>query len=161
MEVEIKFTLNGRPVQIKVAPAMTTLSMLREKFDLTGGKLACGEGECGACTVKIDGRTINSCLSFAVDCNGREIQTIEGLGSVKGLEIMQQAFVEHGAIQCGYCMPGMIMQARYVVDQNAGSGYTMTRDDIARGLEGNVCRCSGYTKVVDAVAAVVLEEASA
>lgn len=160
MEVEIKFTLNGRVVQTKVPPAMTTLSMLREKFDLTGGKLACGEGECGACTVKIDGRTINSCLSFAVDCNGREIQTIEGLGSVKGLEIMQQAFVEHGAIQCGYCMPGMIMQARYVVDQNAGSGLTMTRDDIARGLEGNVCRCSGYTKVVDAVAAVVLEENS-
>ena len=159
MEVEIKFTLNGRTVQTKVPPSMTTLSMLREKFDLTGGKLACGEGECGACTVRIDGRTINSCLSFAVDCNGREIQTIEGLGSVTGLEIMQQAFVEHGAIQCGYCMPGMIMQARYVVDQNAGSGNTMTRDDIARGLEGNVCRCSGYTKVVDAVAAVVLEEA--
>ena len=160
MEVEIKFTLNGRTVQTKVPPSMTTLSMLREKFDLTGGKLACGEGECGACTVRIDGRTINSCLSFAVDCNGREIQTIEGLGSVTGLEIMQQAFVEHGAIQCGYCMPGMIMQARYVVDQNAGSGHTMTRDDIARGLEGNVCRCSGYTKVVDAVAAVVLEEAA-
>jgi len=158
MEVEIKFTLNGRSVQAKVPAGMTTLSMLREKFDLTGGKLACGEGECGACTVRIDNRTINSCLSFAVDCDGREVQTIEGLGSVAGLEIMQQAFVEHGAIQCGYCMPGMIMQARYVVDQNPGR--EMTRDDIARGLEGNVCRCSGYTKVVDAVAAVVLEEAS-
>lgn len=160
LEIEISFTLNGRPVQVKVPPAMTTLTMLREKFDLTGGKLACGEGECGACTVRIDNRTINSCLSFAVDCDGRDVQTIEGLGSVKGLEIMQQAFVDHGAIQCGYCMPGMIMQARYVVDQNAGSGHTMTRDDIARGLEGNVCRCSGYTKVLDAVAAVVLEEAS-
>jgi len=159
LEIDITFTLNGRTVQTKVPPGMTTLSMLREKFDLTGGKLACGEGECGACTVRIDGRTINSCLSFAVDCNGREIQTIEGLGSVAGLEIMQQAFVQHGAIQCGYCMPGMIMQARYVVDQS--DGREMTRDDIARGLEGNVCRCSGYTKVVDAVAAVVLEEASA
>ena len=158
MQVEIKFTLNGRPVQTKVSPAMTTLSMLRENFDLTGGKLACGEGECGACTVRIDGRTINSCLSFAVDCDGREIQTIEGLGSVNGLEIMQQAFVDYGAVQCGYCMPGMIMQARYVVDQS--DGREMTRDDIARGLEGNVCRCSGYTKVVDAVAAVVLQEAS-
>lgn len=158
MEIEIKFTLNGRSVQTKVPPAMTTLSMLREKFDLTGSKLACGEGECGACTVRIDGRTINSCLSFAVDCDGREIQTIEGLGSVKGLEIMQRAFVEHGAVQCGYCMPGMIMQARYLVDQNAGNGHTLTRDDIARGLEGNICRCSGYTKVVDAVAAVALEE---
>ena len=166
LEVEVKFTLNGRKVQTKVPPAMTTLSMLREKFDLTGGKLACGEGECGACTVRIDNRTINSCLSFAVDCEGRDIQTIEGLGSVAGLEIMQQAFVEYGAIQCGYCMPGMIMQARYVVDQHFESGnpdndHTLTRDDIARGLEGNVCRCSGYTKVVDAVAAVVLAEASA
>jgi len=165
LEIEIKFTLNGRAVQAKVPPVMTTLTMLREKFDLTGGKLACGEGECGACTVKIDDRTINSCLMFAVDCDGREIQTIEGLGAMGGLETMQQAFVEHGAIQCGYCMPGMIMQARYVVDQNtknAGndSAGRMTRDDIARGLEGNVCRCSGYTKVVDAVAAVVLEEAS-
>ena len=160
LEIEIKFTLNGRPVQVKVPPVMTTLNMLREKFDLTGSKLACGEGECGACTVKIDDRTINSCLMFAVDCDGREIQTIEGLGAVGGLEIMQQAFVEHGAVQCGYCMPGMIMQARYVVDQNSGSDNKLTRDDIARGLEGNVCRCSGYTKVVDAVAAVVLEEAS-
>ena len=160
LEIEIKFTLNGRPVQTRVAPTMTALTMLREKFDLTGSKLACGEGECGACTVKIDDRTINSCLMFAVDCDGRDIQTIEGLGSVNGLEIMQQAFVEHGAVQCGYCMPGMIMQARYVVDQNAGNDHNLTRDDIARGLEGNVCRCSGYTKVVDAVAAVVLQEAS-
>jgi carbon-monoxide dehydrogenase small subunit len=157
-EIEIKFTLNGRVVQVKVPPTMTTLAMLREKFDLTGGKLACGEGECGACTVKIDDRTINSCLMFAVDCDGREIQTIEGLGKVGGLETMQQAFVDYGAVQCGYCMPGMIMQARYVVDQNSGSDHTLTRDDIARGLEGNVCRCSGYTKVVDAVAAVALEE---
>ncbi|NOR41050.1 MAG: 2Fe-2S iron-sulfur cluster binding domain-containing protein [Gammaproteobacteria bacterium] len=160
LEIEIKFTLNGRVVLVKVPPTMTALSMLREKFDLTGGKLACGEGECGACTVKIDDRTINSCLMFAVDCDGREIQTIEGLGKVGGLETMQQAFVDYGAVQCGYCMPGMIMQARYVVDQNSGSDHTLTRDDIARGLEGNVCRCSGYTKVVDAVAAVVLEEAS-
>ncbi len=162
LEIEIGFTLNSRAVQVKVPPTMTTLTMLREKFDLTGGKLACGEGECGACTVRIDDRTINSCLMFAVDCDGRNIQTIEGLGGVNGLEIMQQAFVEHGAIQCGYCMPGMIMQARYVVDQNAGKddAAQLTRDDIARGLEGNVCRCSGYTKVVDAVAAVVLQEAT-
>lgn len=160
LEIEIDLTLNGRAVQVKVPPTMTTLTMLREKFGLTGSKLACGEGECGACTVKIDDQTINSCLMFAVDCDGRDIQTIEGLGSVAGLEIMQQAFVDYGAIQCGYCMPGMIMQARYVVDQNKDKNHKMTRDDIARGLEGNVCRCSGYTKVVDAVAAVVLEEAS-
>jgi len=161
LEIEIEFNLNGRQVRTKVPPTMTTLSMLREKCGMTGGKLACGEGECGACTVRIDDATINSCLMFAVDCDGRKVQTIEGLGSVNGLEIMQQAFVDHGAIQCGYCMPGMIMQARYLVDQNAASGRTLSRDDIARGLEGNVCRCSGYTKVVDAVAAVALAEASA
>ncbi len=159
LAIDIAFKLNGRSVETRVAPAMTTLEMLRENFGLTGAKLACGEGECGACTVRIDGRTINSCLMFAIDCDGREIQTIEGLARVGDLEVVQQAFVDFGAIQCGYCMPGMIMQARYLVDQNAGSGNALTRADIARGLEGNVCRCSGYTKVVDAVAAAVLEEA--
>ena len=158
MDIEIEFTLNGRPAKVKVPAMMTTLSMLREKFDLTGGKLACGEGECGACTVRVDGRTINSCLMFAVDCAGRELLTIEGLMTDSGLEIVQQAFVDHGAIQCGYCMPGMIMQARYLLDQQTDARPELTRDDIARGLEGNVCRCSGYTKVVDAVAAVVLAE---
>lgn len=158
MEIEIEFSLNGRPVQARVPATMTTLSMLREKFDLTGAKLACGEGECGACTVRIDGRTINSCLMFAVDCAGRDLLTIEGLMTDSNLEIVQQAFVDHGAIQCGYCMPGMIMQARYLLDQQPDEGPDLTRDDIARGLEGNVCRCSGYTKVVDAVAAVVLAE---
>ena len=158
LEIEIEFTLNGRRTRVKVPPAMTTLSMLRDKFDLTGAKLACGEGECGACTVKVDDRTIKTCLMFAVDCDGRELQTIEGLATGSGLEIMQQAFVEHGAIQCGYCMPGMIMQARYLIDQDPDQGRNMTRDDIARGLEGNVCRCTGYTKVVDAVAAVALGE---
>jgi len=157
LEIEIKFTLNGRTVETRVPPTMTTLAMLREKFDLTGGKLACGEGECGACTARIDQRTINTCLMLAVDCDGREVQTIEGLGQVRGLDSMQQAFVDHGAVQCGYCMPGMIMQARYLVDQHAASAPPLSRDDIARGLEGNVCRCSGYTKVVDAVAAVVLD----
>jgi carbon-monoxide dehydrogenase small subunit len=159
LAIDIAFNLNGRSVETRVAPAMTTLEMLRENFGLTGAKLACGEGECGACTVWIDGRTINACLMFAIDCDGREIQTIEGLASVGDLEVVQQAFVDFGAIQCGYCMPGMIMQARYLVDQNAGSGNALTRADIARGLEGNVCRCSGYTKVVDAVAAAMLEEA--
>jgi carbon-monoxide dehydrogenase small subunit len=158
LEIEIEFTLNGRSTRVKVPPAMTTLTMLREKLDLTGAKLACGEGECGACTVKIDDRTINSCLMFAVDCDGRNVQTIEGMMSAKGLDVVQQAFVDHGAIQCGYCMPGMIMQARYVIDTNPDPDAVMTREEIARGLEGNVCRCSGYTKVVDAVTAAMIEE---
>jgi len=152
LEIEITFTLNGRSTQLTVPPAMTTLTMLREKLDLTGSKLACGEGECGACTIRVDDHTINSCLMFAVDCDGRDLQTIEGLRSGDNLDRVQQAFVDHGAIQCGYCMPGMIMQAKQVIDDNP----QLDRDAIARGLEGNVCRCSGYTKIVDAVAAAML-----
>ncbi len=156
LEIEIEFTLNGRLTQVKVPPTMTTLTMLREELDLTGSKLACGEGECGACTVLIDDRTINTCLMFAVDCHGRELLTIEGMTTAAGLDKVQQAFVDYGAIQCGYCMPGMIMQAKYLIDNNPDG--RVSRSDIARGLEGNICRCSGYTKVVDVVAAAMLEE---
>ena len=148
LEIEIKFTLNGRPVQTRVAPTMTALTMLREKFDLTGSKLACGEGECGACTVKIDDRTINSCLMFAVDCDGRDIQTIEGLGGINGLEIMQQAFVDHGAVQCGFCTPGMLMTADALLTENPKPDEKTIR----KALAGNICRCTGYAKIVEAVA---------
>jgi carbon-monoxide dehydrogenase small subunit len=129
---------------------MSVLTMLREKLDLTGAKLACGEGECGACTVLVDDDTVNSCLMFAVDCDGRKIRTIEGLRQGEELDPMQQAFVKHGAVQCGYCMPGMIMQAKYLVQKNPG----VSREEIKRNLEGNICRCTGYTKVIDAVADV-------
>ena len=147
----INFKLNGRPVSVTVPVTMKTLSMLRDVLDLTGTKYACGEGECGACTIRLDGMTINSCLMYAVDCDGRELVTIEGLKTEKALHPMQKAFVDHGAIQCGYCMPGMIMQADYLVENNPG----LNREEIQRGLEGNVCRCTGYTKVLDAVTAVV------
>ena len=148
---EINFKLNGRPVSVTVPVTMKTLSMLRDVLDLTGTKYACGEGECGACTIRLDGITINSCLMYAVDCDGRELVTIEGLKTEKALHPMQKAFVDHGAIQCGYCMPGMIMQADYLVENNP----RLNREEIQRGLEGNVCRCTGYTKVLDAVIAVV------
>lgn len=151
LETEIKFTLNGRPVTARVPTTMKTLNMLRDVFNLTGTKYACGEGECGACTVRVDGKTLNSCLMHAVDCDGREVVTIEGLRTAEGLNPMQQAFVDHGAVQCGFCMPGMIMQADYLVGENCG----LTRDEARRGLEGNLCRCTGYTKVLDAVASVV------
>ncbi len=149
LETEIQFTLNGRPVRLSVPVTMSALEMLRERLDLTGAKLACGEGECGACTIEVDGNTVNSCLMFAVDCDGRDVTTIEGLRTSDTLHPMQQAFVDHGAIQCGYCMPGMIMQARYLVKEKPD----LTRDELRRGLEGNVCRCTGYVKVFDAVAA--------
>jgi carbon-monoxide dehydrogenase small subunit len=147
----ISFKLNGRPVSVTVPVTMNTLSMLRDVLDLTGTKYACGEGECGACTIRLDGITINSCLMYAVDCDGRELVTIEGLKTEKALHPMQKAFVDHGAIQCGFCMPGMIMQADYLVENNPG----LNREEIQRGLEGNLCRCTGYTKVLDAVTAVV------
>lgn len=150
LQIPIEFTLNGRAARIAVPPDMSVLTMLREKLDLTGAKLACGEGECGACTVLVDDLTVNSCLMFAVDCDGRKIETIEGLRDGEELDPMQQAFVEHGAIQCGYCMPGMIMQAKYLVRKNPG----LSREDIKRNLEGNICRCTGYKKVIDAVADV-------
>ena len=151
LETEIKFTLNGRPVTARVPVTMKTLTMLREVLGLTGTKYACGEGECGACTVKVDGITLNSCLMHAVDCDGREVVTIEGLKTPDGMNAMQQAFVDHGAVQCGFCMPGMIMQADYLVGENP----SLTREEAQRGLEGNLCRCTGYTKVLDAVESVV------
>jgi carbon-monoxide dehydrogenase small subunit len=150
LKIPIEFTLNGRLTRLKVPPDMSVLTMLREKLDLTGAKLACGEGECGACTVLVDDDTVNSCLMFAVDCDGRKIQTIEGLRKGEDLDPMQRAFVNHGAIQCGYCMPGMIMQAKYLVQKNPG----VSREEIKRNLEGNICRCTGYTKIIDAVADV-------
>jgi len=150
VETEISFKLNGREVSLVVPADMKTLAMLRDKLDLTGTKYACGEGECGACTVSVDGKTINSCLMYAVDCDGRDVVTIEGLRTPQGLHPMQQAFVDHGAVQCGFCMPGMIMQANNLVENNPG----LTREQAQRGLEGNLCRCTGYTKVLDAVQAV-------
>jgi len=152
LKTEISFELNGRPVTATVPVTMNTLTMLRDVLDLTGTKYACGEGECGACTIRLDGKTINSCLMYAVDCDGRKVVTIEGLKTGETLHPMQQAFVDHGAIQCGFCMPGMIMQADYLVEDNP----TLDREEIRRGLEGNVCRCTGYTKVLDAVAAVAM-----
>jgi carbon-monoxide dehydrogenase small subunit len=151
LKTKISFTVNGRAVSVEIPVTMNTLTMLRDVLDLTGTKYACGEGECGACTIRLDGKTINSCLMYAVDCDGRDITTIEGLKLANSLNPMQQAFVDHGAIQCGFCMPGMIMQADHLVESNPG----LTREEMKRGLEGNVCRCTGYTKVLDAVTAVV------
>lgn len=157
LEIEIGFTLNGVARRAKVPVGMSALTMLREVVGLTGTKYACGEGECGACTVSVDGKTVNSCLMYAVDCDGRDVVTIEGLRTPQGLHPMQQAFVDHGAVQCGFCMPGMIMQANNLIENNPG----LTREEAQRGLEGNLCRCTGYTKVLDAVQAVASERRSA
>lgn len=145
--VDIEFTLNGRKERAAVPAEDSVLTVLRHQFDLAGSKLACGEGECGACTVVVDGQTINSCLMPAVDLDGRDVTTVEGLWTEKGVDPVQQAFIDLGAVQCGFCTPGMIMQVRYIVEKNPNA----SEDEIRRGLEGNVCRCTGYTKIIDAV----------
>jgi carbon-monoxide dehydrogenase small subunit len=147
----ISFTLNGSPVSIDVPVTMDTLSMLRDVLKLTGTKYGCGEGECGACTILVDGVAVNACLMFAMDCDGRALTTIEGVCTAEGLSILQQAFVEHGAVQCGFCTPGLVMQATYMM----GRGRAMAPDQIKRGIEGNLCRCTGYTKVIEAIASAM------
>jgi carbon-monoxide dehydrogenase small subunit len=154
VEQPIRFVLNGKPTSLTVPVDMSALTMIRERLELTGTKQGCGEGECGACTILVDGVSVNSCLMFAVECDGREVTTIEGLRSEKGLSALQRAFVENGAVQCGFCIPGMIVQGTYLLRRNPN----MDVEAIKRGIEGNLCRCTGYKKVIDAIAAALGEE---
>jgi carbon-monoxide dehydrogenase small subunit len=148
---EISFTLNGEQTTVSIPVDMDTLTMLRDVLELTGTKLGCGEGECGACTILVDAVATNSCLMFAVDCDGRDIQTIEGVQTEDGLDLLQKEFVEHGAVQCGFCTPGLVMQGTALLKENPN----MSEDEIKRGLEGNLCRCTGYKKVIDATASAM------
>ncbi len=148
--IEITFTLNGTPKRISVDPTLSTLVMLRDVMGLTGTKYGCGEGECGACTILVDGKSANACLMFAADCDGRAIVTIEGIAIDRSADGLRQAFVDHGGVQCGFCTPGMVVQAKHTLDKQPHAD----RDAIKRGLEGNICRCTGYKKIIDAVAAV-------
>ena len=148
-KAEIAFTLNGNAASVSVPVDMSALTMLREILDLKGAKLVCGEGECGACTILLDGASVNACILFAVDCDGREVETVEGLQTEDGLDAVQRAFIDAGAVQCGYCTPGMIMQTKHILARDPDP----SDEAIRRGLEGNVCRCTGYTKIVDAVRA--------
>jgi carbon-monoxide dehydrogenase small subunit len=152
----ISFRLNGRAVTAEVPLRMSTLVMLRERFELTGSKLGCGEGECGACTILVDGMSVNSCLMFAVDCDGREIVTVEGLLGEEGLSLLQKEFVAKGAVQCGFCTPGVVVQGAYLLTRNPA----MTIEEIKRGIEGNLCRCTGYKKIIDAIAATLGQDQS-
>jgi carbon-monoxide dehydrogenase small subunit len=150
MKRSISFILNGEPVQAEIEPHIFLLQLLRDKFGLTGAKEGCGMGDCGACTVLVDGRAVNSCIFPAVEVEGKGIITIEGLSDDHGnLHPLQKAFVENGAIQCGYCTPGMVLSAKALLDENPNP----TEEEIQRGIAGNLCRCTGYLSIVRAIKA--------
>ena len=151
--VELNLTVNGESASLEVPPHATLLDVLRETLELTGTKYGCGEGECGACSVLLDGKVVNSCLVLAPECEGATVITIEGLASDGVLHPIQQAFVDHGAVQCGFCTPGMIMAAYALLQENPSP----TEEQVKRGLEGNLCRCTGYRKIVDAVLSMAKE----
>ncbi len=149
MKKIIKLTINGESVEAAVEPNQTLLQFLREDLGLTGTKHGCGLGDCGACTVIMDGKAVNSCLVLAVQASGKEVLTIEGMASGAELHPIQQAFVDKGAIQCGYCTPGMILSAKAFLDENPRP----SENDIRTAISGNLCRCTGYQKIVEAIQA--------
>lgn len=143
-----RFTLNGEQVKAEVEPWSTLLNVIRDNFDLTGTKEGCGYGECGACTVLVDGLAVNSCLVLALQAEGKEVVTIEGLVSRDGeLHSVQKAFIQKGAIQCGFCTPGLILSAKALLDQNGDP----TEEEIKKAVVGNLCRCTGYVKIFEAI----------
>ncbi|MFH1137955.1 MAG: (2Fe-2S)-binding protein [Pseudomonadota bacterium] len=143
----ISFKLNGRPVDAPAAPNRTLLQLLREDLRLTGTKHGCGVGDCGSCTVLLDGKPVNSCLVLAFQVEGKEVTTVEALADGDKLHPLQESFVEHGAIQCGFCTPGMLLSAKSLLDRNSRPNEL----EIREALSGNLCRCTGYQKIVEAV----------
>jgi carbon-monoxide dehydrogenase small subunit len=141
--------LNGEEVTMHIEPDALLADVLREHLGLTGTKEACGEGECGACTVLLDGQPVTSCLVPALKAQGREVGTVEGLASGGELHPLQKSFIEHGAVQCGYCTPGMLMSAKALLDRNPHP----TAEEIKEAISGNLCRCTGYVKIVEAIKA--------
>jgi len=139
--------VNGQEHKITVEPWQTLLDVLRYDLGLTGAKEGCGDGNCGTCTVLLDGRAVNSCLVFAVEVEGKEITTIEGLSQRGELHPLQQAFIEEGAVQCGFCTPGFILTAKALLDSNPHP----TEVEVRRAIAGNLCRCTGYDKIVRAI----------
>ena len=154
--LQIDLTVNGEPHELLVEPRLTLLEVLREDLGLTGTKRGCGTGECGACTVLVNGRAVNSCLLLAVDASGKEVLTIEGLATNGRLHPVQEAFLAHGGVQCGFCTPGMIMSAKALLDANPNPTETEVRYAIA----GNLCRCTGYVKIVESILAAAQEMAA-
>lgn len=153
MKRVLSFTLNDDPVEVVVKDNMTLLDLLRDKLGLTGTKKGCEQGECGACTVMLDGLPVNSCCTLAVECEGRNVVTVEGIAKGGKLHPIQNQFIEKWALQCGYCTPGMIMSAKALLDHNPHP----TELEIREAIEGNLCRCTGYAKIVEAIQAAAAE----
>jgi len=149
MKQLITLTVNGRPSEVAVEPRWTLLETVREQLRLTGSKEGCGTGDCGACSMIVDGRLITSCLMLAAQADGRQVLTIEGLAQNGTLHPIQQAFIDTGGVQCGFCTPGMIMATKALLDRNSKP----VLDDVREGLAGNLCRCTGYSKIYEAVLA--------
>jgi len=150
MTHQIELIINGEHYELMVKANKTLLEVIRDDLELTGTKMGCGTGDCGACTVLLDNRPVNACLVLAVEARGKEIVTIEGLAQGETLHPLQQAFIDHGAVQCGFCTPGMILTAKALLDNNPNPTEPMIR----RAIAGNICRCTGYTKIVKAIMAV-------
>ena len=150
----LTMVVNGNSVELQIAPDELLVDVLRDRLGLIGTKIGCNEGECGACTVIMEGEAVLSCLIPAMRAQGKEITTIEGLSDGDKLHPLQQAFVEHGAVQCGYCIPGFIMSAKALLDRNAHP----TRDEIKEAVAGNLCRCTGYVKILEAIESVASQD---
>jgi carbon-monoxide dehydrogenase small subunit len=149
MKQLIKLKINGESYEVRVEPWRTLVDVIREEIGLTGTKEACSTGECGACTVLLNGKPVNSCLVLAVEAQDKEIMTIEGLAQGGKLDPLQEAFVKYGAILCGFCTPGMLLAAKVLLDKNPQP----TELEIKEGISGNLCRCTGYVKIIEAIQA--------
>jgi len=149
MKKHVCLKVNDEEYELEVGPQELLLDVIRDRLNLTGTKRGCDTGDCGACTIIMDGRAVNSCLILAVEADGKEILTIEGLAKNGTLHPLQKAFVEYGAIQCGFCTPGMILSAKALLDENPDP----SEEEIRRAIAGNLCRCTGYTKIVQAIKA--------
>jgi carbon-monoxide dehydrogenase small subunit len=150
MKKQLTLKVNGKLHSLTIDPNKTLLQVLRQDLGLTGAKEACDSGGCGSCTVLMDGRPVYSCLVLALDAQGKDILTIEGLADGGRLHQLQEAFIEHGAVQCGFCTPGVILSAKALLDENPSP----TEEDVKEAISGNICRCTGYTKIIEAILSV-------
>ncbi len=153
--MKIVFKINSKPISLEVKPSLLLIDLIRDLLKLKGTKPGCLEGECGACSVIVDGEAINSCMYLAINVNGKEVTTIEGLGDNENpLHNVQEKMLEHGAVQCGFCTSGMVLTTKAYSDKCQEEGITPTREEVKKSLEGNLCRCTGYAKIIDAAEAV-------